>query len=373
MRSARADMNEHETRRRIRPVDGVARLSEEVDTLYSDMRTVLPRLRDRLRGSNGEVSPIASRPPGRPQGEPGMALRPHQQSGLLFMLQKDEEQGGGIIGDAPGLGKTALACAYVVASNEIAARQEPNPITGPTLIAVPTQLVKKNLRDYSRTCGDQYRVLRFGNAVQPHIGRPTQKLSVSFSQDNSIIFRQIDGAPVGNNLVVISHERHSYSWDPHRDGRLAGLFSRIIVDKGQALRCCGQTKRGAVLMSMPAPLRWIMTGTVMANGLTDFLGYCAFLASQSAMSNDQDRNLAKFGANCRAARDFFSQRAERQPTFPNPETVRAHPDHQRLLSIDGHWQAFPDAYYNLNRRTIDDMNDLEREQLYKAQSFPAVL
>lgn len=93
VRSARADMDEHETLRGIWPVDedGIARLREEMDTLCSDRRKVLLRVRDRLTRPNGEVSPISSHPPDHPQDEPGMALRPHQQSGPLFMLQKDEE------------------------------------------------------------------------------------------------------------------------------------------------------------------------------------------------------------------------------------------------------------------------------------------
>lgn len=157
-------------------------------------------------------------------------LRPHQQSGLLFRLQKDEKQGGGITGDAPGLGKAALACAYMVASNEIAARLEPNPIMGSTLITVPAQLVKKTLRDYSRMCGDQSHVLRFGNVFQPQIGMPTQKLNVSFSR-NSSTFQQINGAPVCNNLVIISHEKLSYSWDSHRDGFLSSLFLLAAVGR----------------------------------------------------------------------------------------------------------------------------------------------
>lgn len=160
-RSACANMDEHQTRRRVQPLDNdrVARLREQRETSYSDMRTVLPCLTYRPGRPNGEVSPNVSRPPDHPQDEPGMALRPHQQGGLLFKLQKDEEAENGIIGDSSGLWKTALACAYVVASNKIAAHQDPNPITGLTLIAVPAHLVRKNLRDYSRICSDHYRVL----------------------------------------------------------------------------------------------------------------------------------------------------------------------------------------------------------------------
>lgn len=77
----------------------------------------MPRLRTLLTRTeaNANVHNIHKQMPRQRKVREGLRLKPEQQGGLCFMLEKDLEIGGGFLVDEPGVGEALQIEAQIIA------------------------------------------------------------------------------------------------------------------------------------------------------------------------------------------------------------------------------------------------------------------
>lgn len=252
---------------------GLAALGASCVALYRTSRSIVPGLVEN----------------GRPY--------PHQVNGVCFMLRRERSGCGGIMADAPGLGKT-LVCLCVMlrtagmvgdrsvlrsaaAEAERRRRQEAVPglrslrdakgevsaaFVGGTLLVVPATLIGHWVREMGTWCQLQALGWVFIEGAQV-LGPWTRAKQLGLPS--------AWGGPPGRapDVAVVSDARLAAEFGDERDARYFGQASyrspisatawlRVIVDEGHHQGSIdGVTNVALMLQSLAARRKWIMSGT----------------------------------------------------------------------------------------------------------------
>ncbi|KAK4497584.1 hypothetical protein PRZ48_012035 [Zasmidium cellare] len=338
--------------------------SAQSNPRYSNMNTVKNTLRHLIPGCSVLDSWAM---PTQTNGQAGKTLTPGQLTGLVWTLDKETERGGGIIADAPGMGKTLMMASNIYASNH---RHEntTTPVTAPTMVAVPAGLVQKTCDELSLVLGRNYRVFRYGFKKQP-ASLTNEVFRVELDPQNRA-FQPFRGSTVANHVIVISYEALSSLWDEIDPEVLRGLFARIICDECHAIRFFEMTKRGQLIKAIQARFRFGYSGTPLYNSLLDMGGYVAFL-QQPHFTEAHDKNTDEgairrldYMEAVRWSDEWVKRMQEEEADLPDVSDVKNAPNVPQNFR---EWRPHPKLY-----EEKDSIPATEREDLLgKCNDWPA--
>ncbi|TKA63028.1 hypothetical protein B0A49_08963 [Cryomyces minteri] len=161
----------------------------------------------------------------------GVPHRPHQVLFLAWALNMEATFGGGIVGDAPGLGKTHEYMSLIIAGNQLAELDDE--AAGATLIVVPHSLRTQIAVEVRKGLGAAYtvhEVIRAQDDLKPN------KLAIQNAQFH---------------VWVVTYQQLSYiasktkDLTPYKD-----MFYRVILDEAQAIRRFNHTFNGTFLAAL---------------------------------------------------------------------------------------------------------------------------
>jgi len=232
----------------------------------------------------------------------GFHYHPHQSAGIHWMLEREQPGAsilqGGVLADEMGLGKTCQTIGLLLNDPRVLEGKER--IT--TLLLVPP-------------------------ALQPQWGEALDKAGITH------LILQPPKALKKGAVLTVEEELDRWTWAQHTGTRetlvvflatydraanhsetLRTLpFHRIVCDEGHILRNGPSTARFRKLIHVTAPQRWILTGTPVQNGVSDFLHVCKFLGLSA---EDRVRfSLTKIAAEILLRRTVEDVRAA-VPTMP---------------------------------------------------------
>ncbi|KAF2169505.1 hypothetical protein M409DRAFT_19920 [Zasmidium cellare ATCC 36951] len=102
--------------------------------------------------------------PTQGNGQPVKVLG--QMTSLVWTPDKETKRGGGIVADAPGMGKMVMTTGNTAVSNHRHSGTA-SPVETPHLVAVPAGLVQKTCDERSLVTGPDYNVFRYGRREGP--------------------------------------------------------------------------------------------------------------------------------------------------------------------------------------------------------------
>ncbi|TKA77160.1 hypothetical protein B0A55_04459 [Friedmanniomyces simplex] len=221
---------------------------------------------------------------------------PLQKLGLAMMLEKEQTHHFGILADAIGSGKTQQLQALIIALIE-SERIKGTSQNLPSLVVVPTPLVKKTLEELHDELGCDFRVLRHGKHAKSPGVDPYTVTPVSFDKHN-IAWQGFVGLsglqPASHNVVVTSYCELGRLRRNFPDARkLEGLVARVICDEGHYLRNGEATWAGQFLIALRARSFWLFTGSPVVNSLADLGNYLVFAPKHEEWAEAVDRNCSR--------------------------------------------------------------------------------
>jgi len=195
-------------------------------------------------------------------------LKSYQLEALSWMLMREFDSGikGGFLCDEMGLGKTV----------EIIATLLGNP-RAKTLIVVPKSIISQWEEEIEH--------------FAPNLKVLIYDRSKSLTGDHQIILAPYSlmiekGKDKGTRTCF-----HDIVWD------------RIVLDEGHEIRN-SKSKTFRSLSSIPARIRWVVTGTPIFNSLKDFVSLCMFLGFPKVVVQGQYEAVQKKFVLRRTKQDF---------------------------------------------------------------------
>lgn len=170
------------------------------------------------------------------------ALRPYQQEGARWLVERAAAGLGGLLADEMGLGKTVQTLAMMEALRL-------GGDTRPALVVCPSSLVWNWQREVARFLPD-FRVLGLAGP------------------NRAALFGQIDTS----DLVVTSYALLRRDVDAYRGME----FSAIVLDEAQHIKN-PESQNARAATSLRSGSRFILTGTPVENALTDLWSLFEFL------------------------------------------------------------------------------------------------
>lgn len=320
-------------------------------------------IRQRLRALLGDRHEhLVDQLPQTVEGSAGHMLNVPQLGGVVHLLEKDDERGGGILGDTMGLGKTDQVIGALIASDHIhdnilAATDPTIHDRAPIGYFVPSSLAKKTADELHSALGRHYNVYRHGNHPQPCMGKEKHRIRL---RKDYAPWKPRRGRAQKRSIVVVPYEQlHPYI---DKRGELRGLFHRIVLDEGHFLRFAEQTKRGVVMKAFEAMYTWIVTGSLLVNGLEDARGYLALLEKEHwadapypvPFKHRRDRRESNVGRIQRSQRTPLPQTLGKD-LKTEAEFARPNPHEPPFNGLD---------IYNL-----DDMDEANRKRCAMVRAF----
>jgi SNF2 family DNA or RNA helicase len=243
-------------------------------------------------------------------------LKPYQLEALSWMLMRELDTGikGGFLCDEMGLGKTV----------EIISTLLGNPC-GKTLIVVPKSIISQweeeiehfapNLKvliyDRSKTIGEEYDII-----LAPY------SLMIEKGKDK------------GHRTCF-----HDRVWD------------RVVLDEGHEIRN-PKSKTFRSLSSIPARIRWVVTGTPIFNSLKDFVTLSMFLGFPKVVVQGQYEAVQKKFVLRRTKQDFPDVIKIPRCEFENVE-IDMYPEEEALYR----------DVYETGQQTVKDLYKLHGAQI----------
>ena len=174
---------------------------------------------------------------------------PHQKAAVEWMLQRESADAeflrGGILADEMGLGKTWMTIGLLLNA------ADPN-----TLVLVPPALQPQWAEALAKS-SIPYRVLCPPTKTEKGVW-------------------QFHGASRSFMVSLATYDR-AYT---KVEFLLADSYDRIVCDEGHVLRNGLKVKRCKELMRIPAPTKWILSGTPIQNSANDFQNLLVFLGME---------------------------------------------------------------------------------------------
>jgi SNF2 family DNA or RNA helicase len=220
----------------------------------------------------------------------GIQLHPYQVHTLTWMTLREQNAvhgiSGGVIGFEPGLGKTITASLHALWS--------PRPVTGPTLIVAPLNVLKEWRAHFDKF----YDVDALGARIvymHPEFNPNTPFLRATDLRDADLvlttyemIMSSLDQTPADEadaGVEYVNDETRKKIASIHlrthadvnmSDSTVRGValihrgvaWGRLMLDESQ--RIANPLSKGyRAVMAIAAPLRWCITGTIVRNYVTD--------------------------------------------------------------------------------------------------------
>lgn len=193
------------------------------------------------------AEPVEPAPIPQPEGFVG-ELRPHQLTGLSWLVAMRKRNFGGILADDMGLGKTAQVLALLLWE-----REQPNP-PGPTLVVCPASVVQVWAEEAA--------------AFAPSL----RVLAVTGPRTLAV---ELAAVGVGTyDLVIVSYERFTHSRRLYHQV----AWERVVADEAQRIKN-PMSARSRALRALPAKQKIAVTGTPIENDLMDLYALMDFANS----------------------------------------------------------------------------------------------
>ena len=297
----------------------------------------------------------------------GLRYTEQQTIGIAFLTGKERLYGGGILGDAAGMGKTVTMIAYGLIS-EACLRFNPRyKANFPTLVVCPAGILSKTVREVDDYVGVDKRVYVLGyyehqpyDHYRPGTVRIDRKNGPWKHDPNQ-------GHLAGDSWVVVTVEHLATLAKKKLD--LQGLWARILVDEVHVFRNAMRTASGKVLRSFQAPYLSGFTGFPIVDSLNDIQGLIAILEKErfkKADHNDDQRH-----------EEFrrYAASLERQKMLPTADDLQVEDADGRARNrnvygaddTQGHWSPQCPELSGLSAK--DAKNTIADG--YKCQHYPA--
>ena len=164
----------------------------------------------------------------------------YQRDGVKWILEKEVLKGcGGFVADEMGLGKTIMLIGVIMSN-----------LLERTLIVVPCVLVEQWAAQIYRITGKK-----------------------AFIYDG---YTPYTNACTCGNIVIVTYSKLRYK------GLHMIKWNRIIFDEGHHLRN-KSTIRFRAALHLKSPIKWIVSGTPIQNGINDFRNLCQITGSKDIL------------------------------------------------------------------------------------------
>lgn len=216
-------------------------------------------------------------------------LRPHQIEGVTFMKQRElSPASGGINADDMGLGKSL----QVIALARDTDKDVVLGTNGVTLIVCPKNLVYNWANEFEKHTNLKIDrdVLVYHGADRPDLAHlnvrtGTQRVKFVITTPTIVVdecpdFRLVGSAEQNWKPGQPVKRRRKEKPVPKRSIFHAGSWKRIVVDEGHIMRNPKSHALRAVC-SLDAKYRWLLSGTIFNNGISDLSSMCEFLRLKS--------------------------------------------------------------------------------------------
>ncbi|XP_063696504.1 uncharacterized protein LOC134827673 [Culicoides brevitarsis] len=265
-------------------MDSVRKLygKKDFSSYIMDRNRVIPRLKTTYESLNDRpTSQMLQATPARLTKQ----LKPHQQSGLKFMLWREtQDPAGGIIADDMGLGKTMSIIALVAEtlSRKIPDKLRPAGIryTGPTLVICPPSIAAQWAAEISSSSR--------GIKVLIHHGTTKIEQVEEFMMYDVVItsyYAVVNEKRLGKKLM------YKVYW------------KRIVLDEGHFVRN-SESQQCEAICALQGKMRWILTGTPVHNRVDDVFSYLKFL---KCTPFDEKRIFTRWTTNRKGSHDGTSR------------------------------------------------------------------
>ena len=175
----------------------------------------------------------------------GLPLKPHQQEGVKWLLEKEDQNIGGILADEPGLGKTFQTLALAWART---------PVFKSTLVVVPTSIIDQWATAAKKIVGE--------TAVYVHYGKRTRD---RFPMKKIVITTY--------GVILSEHSIATKNWH------------RLILDEVHAIKN-RKSKISKTMMDFPGKFRWGLSGTPVQNSKLEISNLFRFVLGFPSDSRD---------------------------------------------------------------------------------------
>jgi SNF2 family DNA or RNA helicase len=208
----------------------------------------------------------------------GTRLFKYQRSGIMYMVDKELRcERGGMLADAPGLGKTMQLIGLMLAR------------PGTTLFVCPPSIVQQVVDEIARVA--------------------TAEQLAPFTS-----FAAFDQSRTPNRVLVTSIGKFARRHAP--PDIIAHHWTRIIIDEAHVLRTPSTLTYGNI-RSVDADHVWLSTGTCMCNGLRDFAALCDLVGRTFA---PRDKLAARQAFDRVVLRRSYDDAVKHNPLLPDRET-----------------------------------------------------
>lgn len=195
----------------------------------------------------------------------GPPLKPFQQQGLYWMLQREGDESseckGGILADYMGLGKTKMLISLCESTKvlKMDRLQFARVCSTATIIVCPTSLVAQWSHEIKASVFPQPRVFKYhGAARKKSIFDLAQSFDYIITTYQTLSREPADGALPPSKLRMI-------------------YWRRVILDEAHYIRNINSLQSKAATQIVDAQFRWAVTATPLQNRLCDVFALVKFL------------------------------------------------------------------------------------------------
>lgn len=207
----------------------------------------------------------------------GFNYLPHQEQGIRWMLNREEEEiRGGILADDMGLGKTWQLIGLLL-----------NSPLKKTLLVVPASLLETWLTALQQAFIAVYH-------------KTTSDAKWTCVSDPKI---------TGKYVFLISYDRFVNGCKYNLLNETT--FQRVVCDEAQNIRNGLKTRRFVALMKLPPSSRWLLTGTPFQNSEEDMANLFLFLGAKN-------QPISTLVRQCLLRRTYADLRNQGFPGIPPP-------------------------------------------------------
>ncbi|KAJ1854256.1 hypothetical protein LPJ76_004163 [Coemansia sp. RSA 638] len=204
----------------------------------------------------------------------GGMLKPYQEDGTKWLVQKWTQGKSAVLADEMGMGKTIQTIAFLLTAyrSTIDQNAETNSGTFPFLVVVPTTLVANWAREFQMWGPELVVAELSGRAASRDL------------QLEHTLFRRSKGRrDLKCHVVLTSYE--ALNQPTACSAMRSIMWQSIIVDEGHRLKN-DQTKTFQTLRQFSSRMRLVLTGTPLQNHLSELHSVMSFVDPQAFTSSD---------------------------------------------------------------------------------------